>query len=165
MSTTRRPAPMAHYSRAERRAVGAAQLSNDTILQFTRTDYLILHWLLWLQRCARRDRPDRVPYAWCRQEWLAEKCGVSREWICRRTGELARLGVIRKIWRRPQHGKYQTCLYLVGVKTKWLLGRLLHRLASPKRPESVMNTSHKPTNSISMSGVFTHAFANLVRRQ
>jgi hypothetical protein len=139
------PAPDRHFNRRALRCIERftqyAPFDNEAVRRLTGTDFRIVHELTFLTALRRKREPGKPPYVQPGQVYLAKKCGVTREHICRRTTQLARIGMIRKIRRRPEHGVYKTCLYFVGKVDRWRLGRLLQALSSS--PSRVINTSLK----------------------
>jgi hypothetical protein len=159
MSPEERSAASRHYNRAKREGQAGFRashpFSNATIRNLCRTDFLILHELTFLTRVRRKNHPDKAPYVHPGQRYLADKCGVSREWISRRTSQLHKLGIINKTWRRPKaNGEYQSCIYWVTERCRWLMGRLINALSS--WPNRVNNTARKPTSSSTYNGGISH---------
>lgn len=135
-----------HFNRAMRRtympAIRRAKYENETVQQLTGTMFRILNELIFLLDLRRSRFPAKAAYVAPGQTYLANKCGVTREHICRCIKVLFKLGMLSKIRRRPEHGKYMTCLYMVTPGAHWLAGRLMNIFLKGKR---VTNTSLKPT--------------------
>ena len=123
-------------------ARAAGIFPRDTLQHLTATDWRLIEQLSFLLECARRRGRS---YVWPSQSWLAERLGVTREWISRRSTFLHSLGVLRKTWRRPEGGQYRTCLYELAAGLRWGIQRVINTLRSSAK--RVNNTAHKPTST------------------
>lgn len=115
----------------------------DAIQTLTASDWRLLHELQFLVRCRKRDHPTSAAYVKPSQSYLARKVGVTREHVSRRTTVLHRLGLLTKIWRRPERGNYMTCIYLLPPLVKRLIARTINALSLGL--SRVMYRSHKYT--------------------
>lgn len=126
-----------HFNRAMRRtympAIRRAKYETSTVQQLTGTMFRILNELIFLLDLRRSRFPAKAAYVAPGQTYLANKCGVTREHICRCIKVLFKLGMLTKIRRRPEHGKYMTCLYFVTPAAHWLAGRLMNVFLKPKK--------------------------------
>jgi hypothetical protein len=114
----------------------------------TATDFRLLHTISNLQRQAERNRPTRTPYAWCSQTWLGSAIARSRETCNRRLKHLADAGALQKIWRRPTHGRYLTCLYIIPHRIRSALAAPFYRKIN--NPESVTIPAPKLRDSLTL---------------
>lgn len=84
------------------------------------------------------------------QQWIADQVGLSREQVSRLTSQMAKAGLLRKIWRRPVGGAYQTCIYILVPAARRGLAKLATALQRPLH--RVTSSAHKPTHQVNSSG-------------
>lgn len=93
-------------------------------VRLTGTELRIIDELHFLSEQQRSRSPKGAAYAIPGRRWLAQRCGVTVWQVSRATSRLANLGLLSKSQRRPQGGRWRSCIYWVHARTAWAAARV-----------------------------------------
>ena len=93
-------------------------LPHEIVICLSRAEIYTADLILDLCRCTSKKIPSKALYACVGQKWLAERVGVTREWISKCVSKLSRLGILRITHRRKIAGIWKTNMYRAGDALK-----------------------------------------------
>ena len=82
--------------------------------ELTASQFKIIYLILDLCQIRHKNYPGQSIYVMPSERWIAQKIGISREWVSKSLQKLQEVGLIIITRRRKERGVWRTNLYRLG---------------------------------------------------